>query len=655
MTGATDDSEGGRDFSDFMASAEFLSSRDGSAAALPSRPRPHHSPVYGGARLAAEADLRAYLTRPDDEPRPFAFEEVSLLPADEAGRYTPRYRRPLYLPAAARRQHLLVVSKSGGGKSSRYLEPAAFADLADPEASLLLIDAKGGLAGKLAAAMRTLRPGERPVVVNLADPRRTTHALNLAGGGPLEDVFEDCLAFCAAAEERPGPGDSPFWTQTAARWLTAVLLCLRDEYGRASLADAHHALEGSRDRLLSLLDRHPAARFAAGMASFVRSGSQNADTALATLCGYLRHFVSDALAATTSADEFRLGRLFRRPTVLVLEFDQADGDRLRPFLNLLITRLLRAANREAARRPGGRLPRPLCLYLDDLAALGRLPGLETQLNTLRSRDVRVTAAVQSLAQLDHWYGPASGEVLAGFGTKVFQPPLEQADAEWASRHAGMMTATDTSSVSDKSRRRGRAVPRPLLTPDEVRLSPGHWFYGSRAATVFLPDAPPVQAWFRPAYDLPAYARLSAEALARPRARRLRRRSPLQYRPPGADPAGPVERSLPAGVTNTYGWSDAKIQERLDEVKRVIGLAAADRAARHWWDRHERENHGRLGVVLRLAEELKLRGATVAEFVQARSAAGTDSVEAALAFLDYTRLKAEHDRRAGRTSAERRPA
>lgn len=226
---------------------------------------------------------------------------------------------------------------------------------------------------------------------------------------------------------------------------------------------------------------------------------------------------------------------------------------------------------------------------------------------------------------------------------MFQPPLEQGDAEWASRHAGMMTAADTGPVGEKSRPRGRAAARPLLTPEEVRLSPGHWFYGSRAATVFLPDAPPVQAWFRPAHDLPASARLSAEALA---PRRLRRRPPPEYRPPGSGPAASGTRPLPAGVTNTYGWTDEHVRERLNEMKKAIGLADADWAARHWWERHERVNHGRLGVVLRLAEELKLRGETVAEFVRAHSAAGTDSVEASLSFLDYTRLKAEHDRRAG---------
>ena len=60
-------------------------------------------------------------------------------------------------------------------------------------------------------------------------------------------------------------------------------------------------------------------------------------------------------------------------------------------------------------------------------------------------------------------------------------------------------------------------------------------------------------------------------------------------------------------------SDPEIHERLEEVKRAIGWGATTGAARRWWEAFEDENRHQLGVVLRLAEELAAREATISEF------------------------------------------
>jgi hypothetical protein len=80
------------------------------------------------------------------------------------------------------------------------------------------------------------------------------------------------------------------------------------------------------------------------------------------------------------------------------------------------------------------------------------------------------------------------------------------------------------------------------------------------------------------------------------------------------------------------------------MKATLDWAGTTGSARKWWDAFERENSHRLGLVLRLAEELVLRKATLTEFFLAYVYSNTDNIQANLHYLDYTRLKKEEEKR-----------
>jgi ATP-dependent Clp protease ATP-binding subunit ClpX len=102
-------------------------------------------------------------------------------------------------------------------------------------------------------------------------------------------------------------------------------------------------------------------------------------------------------------------------------------------------------------------------------------------------------------------------------------------------------------------------------------------------------------------------------------------------------------TLPPGITNTNGWSYSKIAEVLAEVKKEhLDWDNTTGSARKWWDEFEKTNETNLRLVLRLAEELKIRKATITEFFLAYVYSNVDSIQANLLFLDYTRLKREED-------------
>ncbi len=107
--------------------------------------------------------------------------------------------------------------------------------------------------------------------------------------------------------------------------------------------------------------------------------------------------------------------------------------------------------------------------------------------------------------------------------------------------------------------------------------------------------------------------------------------PLPFTPADA-------QALPAGVSDSRGWTDEAVRHRLDEVKNFLDWPATTGSARKWWEAFEQENGHRMVLVLRLAEELHIRKATITEFFLAYVYSNTDNIQANLYYLEYSRLK-----------------
>ena len=142
----------------------------------------------------------------------------------------------------------------------------------------------------------------------------------------------------------------------------------------------------------------------------------------------------------------------------------------------------------------------------------------------------------------------------------------------------------------------------------------------------------------------------ALAARRPRPSSLRD-TPLSHAPPPRVAAPP--QAATAGITDTRGWSEERIRERLDAVK--IGLGCGEMPASRWWVAFERTNRQRLGLVLRLAEELAVvRKATIAEFLEAYDSSNTENIHAILYFIDYMRLKKQEEQKKKAKAERARP-
>jgi hypothetical protein len=251
------------------------------------------------------------------------------------------------------------------------------------------------------------------------------------------------------------------------------------------------------------------------------------------------------------------------------------------------------------------------------------------------------------------------------------PALDLTDAEWASKESGQMTIRFQTQSTGANRKvievfasrndstQEQVQQRAVLTPDEIGRP------SDNISTFFMPNTPVFQGHLIPFYKIPEMLKRLSEFDSEGNELKLRT-EPIAYEealpPAGAPPASAgggggggggagYNNGLPPGITNTAGWSEQQVLSKLEEVRKNLQWDETTGSARTWWESFEKENRTRMPLVLRLAEELQVRGATITEFFLAYVYSNTDNIQANLSYLDYTRLKKEEDKKKKEAAAK----
>jgi hypothetical protein len=176
---------------------------------------------------------------------------------------------------------------------------------------------------------------------------------------------------------------------------------------------------------------------------------------------------------------------------------------------------------------------------------------------------------------------------------------------------------------------------------------------------FLVGALSFQAYLQRTYEHPAMSAILRQAKGVSGRERLRKKAlPLPKVLDGSDSGIASSKvgasnGLPPGITNTVGWSGDQLQELLEKIKKhSLDWDNTTGTARNWWTTFEEENKTRIALVVRLAEELQVRKATVTEFFLSYVYSNTDNIQANLSFMDYTRLKKEEEAKKKKAAADR---
>ena len=560
-----------------------------------------------------------------------------------------------------RNRHMLIIAKTGSGKTTKLILPILYNDCMCPHRSTIVIDSKQEMWSKLAAMTRKHNPHKNLILFNPLDAVRSLSWNILSKVGSDTDCKLIANSVIMATDEPQARQDSPFFRNSALQILNAMMVGLMgDPNEQLSMPRIHELISKGMHALCDWLEAHPVAiRTTKAFVELARSGSQNADTIMSELSMRLQAWDLKTIRSTTFVNEIDIEKIILEPSLFVVELRESELKMLRPLANVIVVELLRYLTKYAEECRGQSLPRPVGLVVDEFAsALGRLPDIHIKLNTLRSRNVSIVAAIQSIGQIKGNYGEDWESVISGFSTKIFMPSLDYTDSEWASKESGIMTVRYRTSSKGTNRKvtenfshnnnsiNEQIQQRAVLTPDEIGRP------AESQQTFFLPETPVFQGHLTPYYKIPLMHKRLHE-FSKPEHEVQLRTEPIQYEEilPEAILRN-EDGSIQGATTNADGLSDKELWSALEEVKvKQLDWENTSGDARKWWEAFEEENKERIALVLKVAHEISKRQATITDFFLAYVYSNTDNIQATLAYLDYTmHMKANEQQNAVNSAA-----
>lgn len=297
--------------------------------------------------------------------------------------------------------HVLTVGPSGNGKSACQVIPSLL-QLPD-DCAAVVTDPKGELHARTSHHLR-----KRGHEIIMLGP--------LAGHGqgwdPLrecqhsDDVRELARQLIAAGDES-ATGGSGNWNNMSRTLLSAYLLQAKSE--GLGLADGLQLLYSDEAKGESITDA--AAQLDYRQFQTMAGSANTAGSVLATIQGSCQVWLQDRVVGWMDHPErFSMSDIRSKKAVVYLITSANDMKASRPIQWVFFSRLFA----HLASGDGGT---PVRVFLDEMANLGPLEGLDNALNLLRSAGVALHGFIQNPSQLFLVYGRDAGAVVAeSFGT-----------------------------------------------------------------------------------------------------------------------------------------------------------------------------------------------------------------------------------------------
>ena len=416
------------------------------------------------------------------------------------------------------------------------------------------------------------RQGRGPVWIY--DPTAAT-GLPTSGWNPLDscETWQGALRMAAdlvgAAEPEVRGSETEHWQGIAEKFLGPLLHAAA--IVGLSMSDVMRWLDTKNQaeprRILKSGEQRAALDAAA--ATFTREERERSG-AYSTTEILLKAFSDPAVQESASRSEIRpealTGDRLRREHTLYLCAPPHEQHRLRPLFACLLTRVIAAAYRDAARSPGGRLARPLLIVLDEAANIAPLRDLDSIATTASGHGVQLVSIFQDLAQIQARYHHRAGTITNNHRAKILMPGVS--DPETLTLFSRLLGDRETPQWSESVGGDGRrtrtqgSVRRPLATTDALRMArPGE-------GVLVYGVLPPVRLRLRPWFRDQTLRRLAQTPVASTAARRTPRLEEV------AEPTEPILvtalSDAPPGAPDVPTGADATLVSA-SEVARVLGI------------------------------------------------------------------------------------
>ena len=292
-----------------------------------------------------------------------------------------------------------------------------------------------------------------------------------------------------------------------------------------------------------------------------------------TFTSRLDLWLNPILDAATSANDFDLRELRRKPLSIYVGVNPDDLHRLRPVLALFFQQAIGLQTRTLPEHDPT-LKRQVLMLLDEFTALGRIPIIAESVSYLPGYNVRVLLVIQTPAQLREVYGANGAEtMLKSLAARIVFAPKDIGDAREISDELGNTTvkvkthSRPLMDLSESKGRRQRSVSvsdqrRALLLPQEVKA------LGNEQAIVFYEGLRPIGCRKIRYFEDPRFTRRLLPAPEVPQ------QKAAEAQPPSGSPPGP--RTAPSEAVRAV--ETVERDATTDDIERIESLTLEDFAA-----------------------------------------------------------------------------
>jgi len=281
--------------------------------------------------------------------------------------------------------HVLICGGSGKGKSQAVTIPS----LLNWDGAALVIDIKR----ELYAYTYQARSQRGNVIV--FDPEQQGH-----GYDPVQECYtvDGCQFLARSLVPTPPNSSDPFWTGNAQSILAAA--CYEGNKKGQTLPEIAERILTTEPQILVDELINSEYKETQLLASSLRGTPEK------TLGGIFTELKSKLITIATdpnlrqalSKSEWKPETL-EEGTTIYMRVSEKQIEQYKQIWNVIIVQIIRYLSS----RPDGKNP-PILMLLDELPRLGKVEGYSGALATLRSRNVHIVSAIQSVAQLDEHYG-----------------------------------------------------------------------------------------------------------------------------------------------------------------------------------------------------------------------------------------------------------
>ena len=308
--------------------------------------------------------------------------------------------------------HDLIIGPTGGGKTRSYVLP----NLLSSQESFVVTDTKGSLRRQVGGILE--RRGFRVLELDFTDLLYSPWGYNplrfIRWDGARQCWNEQDIITIAAALVPITSRTDPFWDLSARNFAEALIGYTldnlpREEHTLVSVAKLFAEAEtGILDELMREYCTICPDSFAAMRWKFLQGG-RKADKTYSSILAILSQKLSNysfggVQALFQNPNQIDFAAISQEPTAVFVHVSDCDFS-LQNLTSLFYTQALQMLIAEADSRPDNRLQIPVRLYLDDFSNL-IIPDMDKTISIIRSREISVSIALQSVTQLEGQYGHA---------------------------------------------------------------------------------------------------------------------------------------------------------------------------------------------------------------------------------------------------------